>query len=119
MTLAKLEIDTIAAFKRAYPNASDSDATRTAIELCGSGAVYRDLHGVIRHTVEASRRAPAVFAPAGNSDSDEDRCARASAREAFLLGVLPAPQSLPSSDPRIDRAMAEETRLTALFGGDS
>jgi len=119
VSLSKLEIDTIAAFKRAYPKASDADASRTALELVAASHVYKDLNGVIRHDSEASRRAPAVFAPVGNSDSDEDRCARAMSKEALVSGLMPAPQSLPTTDPRLERAMAKETRLTALFGGDS
>jgi hypothetical protein len=119
VSLTKLELDVIAAIRRAYPNTEASGATRAAIELVGAGHVYRDLHGAIRHTPEASRRAPAVFAPHVGGDSDADKVARAMARESLLTGVIP-PAETPTSnaDPRVLSAMAREAELRKIFGDD-
>ncbi len=121
MSLSKLEIDVQAALLRAYPRSEPSTALRVAIELCGSGAVYKDLQGVVRHTAEATRRAPAAFAPASNADtSDTARIGRALAAEARVAGDLAAVRVIPTAAPdaRIQRAMAAEDTLRAQFGSD-
>jgi hypothetical protein len=122
MSLSKFETDVAAALQRAYPNTAPGTALRTAIELVGSGAVYRDLDGNVRHTTEATRRAPGAFPASAHADtSDEARCARALAAEARVAGDLAAVRVIPArpADPRIDRAMAQEESLRAQFGDDA